>query len=305
MSTAMLEKIKKNIREVGFKVQTRTSKFASEHEEEIEKVRREFSETKNKIEETKLGKKVKENTDKFSLDHEKELTTYKKRLSDAKLKLKFTVINALAEKRDDEKIEDENSESEETLISMGSNGIEQSKINKTSDIKEGEEKNDVHVVIWDNSSFEKTIIESDKNSNTNAIYPEIVKKLGFQLHQNKSLSSNYKEEGMVENIDLKPNYLTTSTGEDSEKEKESKENISETLKAKLISAKANPSAFLEKNKKENNKKEGTSDGLSNNCDIDQTQDNKNAFITEDVNFVATDNDETTYFECIEESDISE
>merc|ERR1712194_246429 len=73
----MGETIKKTICETGTKIQTETSKFATDHEEEINKVKKRLSETKTKAEESKLGKKVKESADKFAQDHEEGITKNK------------------------------------------------------------------------------------------------------------------------------------------------------------------------------------------------------------------------------------
>merc|ERR1711897_60234 len=97
-----MEAIKRTIRETGKKIETETTKFAADHEEEINKVKKQLSETFTKAEETKLGAKVKESTEKFAQEHEKEISNVKKRFSEAKLKVEETVKNALAEKKDED-----------------------------------------------------------------------------------------------------------------------------------------------------------------------------------------------------------
>merc|ERR1712086_1132376 len=135
--------------------------------------------------------------------------------------------------------------------------------------------------------------ESDKNhGNANAIYPEIVRKLGFRLDLKENSSSDCSENELVEKMDQKPNHLKPSKKEDPKQENKSKEKVSTTLKTKLMSAKANLTAFLEKNKKKMNKKEEVVE--SNNCDIKNTLDDKKIISTTEVaNFVASTADETT------------
>ena len=104
MSNTTMETIKKAIRETGTKNETETSKFANDHEEKINKVKKRLSETNTKAEKIKLGKKVKENADKFSQDNEEGITKNRTRFSEAEIKIEETVKNALAEKRDDSEV---------------------------------------------------------------------------------------------------------------------------------------------------------------------------------------------------------
>merc|ERR1712238_43058 len=84
-------------------------------------------------------------------------------------------------------------------------------------------------------------------------------------------SDDAKEPISINEANGKPNYLKSSKENDDNKEKEhtiKEEKLSNQLKAKLIGAKANLTAFLMKNKKDVQNKEGTESS-------EETDQNKN------------------------------
>merc|ERR1712194_86164 len=241
MSNTTMETIKKTIRETGTKIQTETSKFATDHEEEINKVKKRLSETKTKAEESKLGKKVKESADKFAQDHEEGITKNKTRFSEAKIKIEETVKNALAKKRDDE--EEVANDEEET--SSTSTGVESDKESATDSASESRDQ-----------SLDKEENQKDDDGDTEEATKDTADEL-VEETTSETLdavnSDDAKEPTSIYEADGKSNYLksTKKNVDDANKENTLKAvKLSNQLKAKLIGAKANLTAFLMKNKKD-------------------------------------------------------
>ena len=271
MSNTTMETIKKTIRETGTKIQTETSKFATDHEEEINKVKKNLSETKTKAEESKFGKKVKESADKFVQDHEEEITKNKTRLSEAKIKIEETVKNALAEKRDDEEVV-ANGEAGTSPTSIGAESDKETAADTTSESKEEEKQDD------------NAVDDDDKAEETTDTADELVEETTSQTLDNDDNGDELVEETTSEKLDAvknddakqpisnnaadgKPKYLKSTKKNDDDhanKENTSKEEkLSNQLKAKVIGAKANLAAFLMKIKKEEkNKEEKETDSAS-------------------------------------------
>jgi len=263
MSNTTMETIKKTIRETGTKIQTETTQFAADHEEEINKVKKRLSETKTKAEESKLGKKVKESVDKFAQDREEGITKNRKRFSEAKIKIEETVKNALAEKRDDEEVV----ANDEEETSPTSTGVESNKETATDSASKSRDQ-----------SLDKEENKNDDDGDTEEATKDTADEL-VEETTSETLdavnSDDAKEPISINEADGKPNYLksTQKNDDDANKENTVKEvKLSNQLKAKLIGAKANLTAFLMKNKKDVQNKEGK----ESSKETDQNKDESSA-----------------------------
>merc|ERR1712194_928130 len=225
MSNTTMETIKKTIRETGTKIQTETSKFATDHEEEINKVKKRLSETKTKAEESKLGKKVKESAEKFAQDHEEGITKNKTRFSEAKIKIEETVKNALAEKRDDGEVV----ANDEEETSPTSTGVETDKESATDSASESRDQ-----------SLDKEENQKDDEGNN----AEAAKDTSDELVEETTSETldavnndDAKEPISIYEVGWYPSYLksTKKNVDDANKENTLKAvKLSNQLKAKLI-----------------------------------------------------------------------
>jgi len=283
MSNNTMETIKKTIRETGTKIQMETSKFATDHEEEINKVKKRLSETKTKAEESKLGKKVKESADKFAQNHEEGIIKNRTRFSEAKIKIEETVKNALAEKRDDEEVV----ANDEEETSPMSTGVESDKETATDSASESRDQ-----------SLDKEENQNDDDGDTEEATKDTADEL-VEETTSETLdavnSDDAKEPISINEANGKPNYLKSSKENDDNKEKENtikEEKLSNQLKAKLIGAKANLTAFLMKNNKDVKNKEGR----ESSEETDQNKNESSASTgsqTQVANLAATTNETST------------
>jgi len=283
-----METIKKTIRETGTKIQTETSKFATDHEEEINKVKKRLSETKTKAEASKFGKKVKENADKFAQDHEEGITKNKTRLSEAKIKIEETVKNALAEKRDDEEVV----ANDEEETSPTSTGVESDKETATDTASESKEL----------ESRDQSLDTEEKHDEDDVDNVEATKYTADELVEETTsetldavYSDDAKEPISINESDGKPNYLKSTKQNDDDANKENtlkEEKLSNQLNAKLIGAKANLTAFLRNNKKDvqnKERKEGSKKTKKNKDDSSASSESQ----THVANLAATTNETST------------
>merc|ERR1712238_410164 len=211
-----------------------------------------LSETKTKAEESKLGKKVKENADKFAQDHEEGITKNKTRFSEAKIKIEETVKNALAEKRDDSEVV-ANDEAETSPTSTGVESDNETATDTASESKESESK-DQSLDIEEKQDDDEGDTEEATKDTANELVEETTSETLDAVN-----SDDAKEPISINEANGKPNYLKSSRENDDNKEKKNtikEEKLSNQLKAKLVGAKANLTAFLMNNKKDVQNKEG-------------------------------------------------
>merc|ERR1712194_581024 len=199
-----------------------------------------------KAEESKLGKKVKESAEKFAQDHEEGITKNKTRFSEAKIKIEETVKNALAEKRDDGEVvandEEENSPT--------STGVETDKESATDSASE---------------SRDQTLDKEEKQDDDEDNNAEAAKDTSDELVEETTSekldavnNDDAKEPISIYEVGWYTSYLKSSKKNKGDIDKENtikEEKLNNQLKAKLICAKANLTAFLMKNKKDEKNKE--------------------------------------------------
>merc|ERR1712238_491171 len=211
-----------------------------------------LSETKTKAEESKIGKKVKESAEKFAQDHEEGITKSKTRLSEAKIKIEETVKNALAEKRDDKEVV----ANDEAETSPTSTCVESDKETATDTVSKSKES----------ESRDQSLDTEEKHDEDDVDNVEATKYTADELVEETTSetldavnSDDAKEPISINEADGKPNYLkSTKKNDDDANENNTlkEEKLSNQLKAKLIGAKANLTAFLMQNKKDVQNKEG-------------------------------------------------